>query len=623
MANASNIFSNVNNGIGAAQNLLNIFGGFQQMQQQRRLYNDRIDVGNYARESQQFLRDRLLEVYPQLREQLGQQADFGQLLGIGTAEAPGALIQALQQLQTNPSTIQSLFQGLGVDPQQGSYIDPLRGWSGQNQTNSENLAGRFAPAMGQNDELGNFFSQLLNGGFSTSQNNAGEELLQNGGRTELGNQATSALQQIIGTGGKSADLTSLMQVLMGGVATGGKTDTLTATQQAALKMLGVDPNSQNAISAAQRMINSGGVTQNSAQGSQAALDLLKDGGMTNELSNASSIGLNKASREALLSDDSAQSFLAGVLGSKAVKNTAEGMRLAQMRGGGSGALVDSGDQENIRKNASSQNMEIAADAMLKQQLEQQKLRLEENQVGGNLFANAQGAAQNRAGTGAGLLGSMENANTQRFAAGSSLLDSMLGRDTQRAATGFQGINTGQGLENDRLSMFINQALGGNQQGTNSLMQAISGLQGQNAQNISNLGAGSQLQNSYYNNLFQSANGLGSTADRNNQMGQQGLGWGQLAQSGLGQALGGYNQSLGQNSQFINDFLNQNRGNTQDLIGLGSGFMNYGAQGTQGSLNLFNQLLSGYGGAMGTFAGLFGNSGNTAQNPFGQYSYQRP
>jgi hypothetical protein len=615
---ASSIFSNINNGIGTVQNLLNIFGGFQQMQQQRRLYNDRVGAGDVAREGTQFQRDLLLSVFPELRDSLMNSTDMGNLLSIGSAENPGALLQAYQQLQTNPQMIQQLFSGLGITPGQGQFLDPQMSWAGQAQANSENLGGRNNQAFGQLDSLSQFFSNMMNGGISTSQNNAGEELLQNGGQTALGNQAAGLFGQLANNGGKSADLTSLMQVLMGGDGTGGKTNELTSALQSALGMInGGNQDSANAIGAAQNILNSGGVTQNSNQGSQAALRLLQNGGMTPELQQASNVGLDKASREALLTDQQAQNFLSGVLGTQAVRNTSEANRLATMRGGGAGALVDSGAQENLRKNASTGNLETASNAILNQMMKQQELRLNENQVGNSLFSNAQGAAQNRLGTGASLLGNMEGANTQRFAAGSSLLDSMLGRNNQQVATGFQGLGTAQGLENDRLQTFLNSALSGNAQASGNLGQGAAGLSGQSAQNVANMGAGANLQNSYYQLLMNAANGMSGTAGQNLQAGQQGLGWGGLSTGTLQNGLQGYNQSMAGNESQLTNFLTQLRGNTTDLTNLGNTFLGLGQNGQQGFGSLVSSLLGGYNNGMSNFAGLFGNSGNSWQNPFQQ------
>jgi hypothetical protein len=543
--------------------------------------------GNLPLQEQIFL--SLLD--PARANALGQY-DIGTGLGIGTAEDPGILLRMMEQLGVDRNKIEEMYAGLGVNPNQAQWLDPLGAWAGNAQARGENLAGNADAASNTNSQLRDFFTNLMQGGIPTAGRDVGTSMIEGHGADANGNLIGRIAQSIIGSGGQSPELSEILKITSALMGTGGRTGNLDAASNAALNLIsGQDPYSQQALQSASQILGTGGSTPTSQAAMQTALKLLNGGGSP-EADSTLQLAKERYAANPLMSTNDALGAMQSQIGSQALKRASEANRQAYLRGGGPGATLASGTQEQARRDASASGLEAEALALSQFLQGREKLGLDQQNSAAGVIGNLINDLTQTKGIGASLASGLEGANTSRYGTGGNLLTSIINAQTNRAGTGFSGLNSTENTILGRLGLGVNSGLTGTGQASGNVQNALSQLGGVRQQDLANILGGSTLTGDFFKNLFGAAAGQNATVGNDTTLGNMGLNFQQLAQSIMGQGLTGTNSSLNQNQNVIQGFLDRIAGNTASGTQMGQNFLNW-AQGGQNTL--------------GTLAGSQGNN----------------
>jgi hypothetical protein len=424
-------------------------------------------------------------------------------------------------LQGTGDTAQQLFAGGGWTPQGQGLFD--RGFDMLNSQDSslaglQNLGGTLAGQQGQTGMTQNLGGQAMN-------------VANIGGMTNPLLQASNVSNALINQGGRTPGM-----------------DALSGAGQGALSgMFGV-----------------GGLTPTGAVGEGAALDELINQGETGTTNFFQNRGAQLAGQDALMSPELAVSF-ARDQARRGVAGAAESARRqALARGGGPGAVVASGIQNEGMADFADQAMQAEAQAVQNALQKQQELQLQQQAQGAQMGLQGGQLAAQRFGSSGNMLGDLEGVASQRFGQGGSMMGQgeslanqrlfealgLLPQVQQQATnllgtTGQLGIGAGN-LENARMGTGVS-ALG---QDLQSRLGALGGL------------------GNILGNQQQFALGGGNLA--NNVAGQQG----NLMNLGLQGQLAGGQLGLNQSNAFSNNMLG-GFGARNNLVGTGAGLMQGG------------------------------------------------
>ena len=591
-------------GIGAvsqgAASLLNSFLGFVNKRAQLRGQQNAYNTISGSLPFQQQLMLSLLD--PARQNALGQY-DIGTGLGIGTAENPGLILQTIAQLGADREQLGQMYAGLGLTPQQSQWIDSLGQWAGGAQARGETLGARGDNAAATNSSLTDFFSNLMQN-MPTTGRDVGNDIMAARGQDATGNYISQIAQNLIGAGGKSAELADILKITSALMATGGRTSGLDSAANSALALItGQDPYAQQGLQSASQILNSGGSTPTSQSAMQIAQKLLEGGG--NRASNdAMTLAQERYGANPLMSTNDALGALSQQIGSQALKNAKMANAQAYLRGGGPGATLASGSAEQARRDASAAGLEAQANAVSQFLLSREKLGLDQQGSAGQMI-NALLSANNQSqATGASLASGLEGANTSRYGTGGNLLASLINANTNRAGTGFSGLNSTENTILGRLGLGVNSGLTGTGQASQNIQNALAQLAGVRGQDTQNMLAGSSLNNDFFRNLFSAASGQNATVGNDIALGNQGLSFSQLAQGLMGQGLQGTNSSLAQNQNQLQGFLDRIAGNTASMGSMGQNMLNW-AQGGQNTLGSLAQATGGnWAQTLQSLAGIF-------------------
>lgn len=554
---------------------------------QQAVFNQQKEQASRINEGANYERNLMQNVFDPLRQNLLGLSNLSNMLAFGDGENPGMLLQLADRLGMQPAQLQSLYSSLGVNPEQGRFIDPLLGWAGGQQSIGEMLGGRAGNAASTSDILSQFYGSLLNGGMSGEGNNVGEELFRTRGSSAGTDYLGSQLQSIIGQGGANAHTTELMRFLMGAIGTGGATPELTnALQRASTLLSGSNPAVDMGLRQAQSILERNGQTEGGNQAQRLALDIMNGGGETANSRALSAAGMGRLDNPLISLQDGA-GYLMSTVGSNAIKNSEEAMRLATMRGGGPGAVIAGGTQDLARRAASDKGLETYANALTQFINGQQQLGLENNKIGTQMLGAGSNAADTRFGSAASLFNTGQSNDINRFNTGANLLTSALGRSLEQTGLGFTGLNSTQGTQDNRLNQWIGNALNTNNSNNSLLMNALGLTDANNGRTTANLLAGNSLVNDNFQRQFAAANGLQQAGNFDLGLSQQGMGWQQLASGLLTQGLSGHNSSLANNRDTINSFFNALNQNTGNQLNLGNMFLGVGNNANNGLGNLVN------------------------------------
>lgn len=315
----------------------------------------------------------------------------------------------------------------------------------------------------------------------------------------------------------------------------------------ALQWGGQTPLTQQMAAAGQQgltgMYGTGGLTPTGGVGEGVALQGLLRGGASPLSSYMQQLGASQAGDEPLLPFETAVSFARDTAGRAAKSQMQAYMQRALARGGGPGATVASGLQNQGMREFSDAAMAGESDAMQKALQERQGLMLQRQAQGAGM-AQQQGALENqRLGINAGLLGNLEDMASRRWlGAGGMLGEAQQGQTALQDALGRLGLG-GLGAETSRMGLggqFLGQF---NQQRLGGLNQAQGALTGMNQMA---LGGGS-----LYNQL------LGTQGGMYDQYINNLLAGGVLGNQRFGSISGAQNQAFGN--------LNQTAGTAQSAL----------------------------------------------------------
>lgn len=536
MPSATDIAGSVVPGLG------DIWKGITQGQLSDWLKAALINVLNNQRAGQEFGQNLYLSNQDPLRDMLLQNRDLAQSMYWGAGGAPGMMPQAWDMSQQwAGGGLMDLARNLGqwTTPQFEAGQQGLFDTAGQ--------YGAIAPTAAQ---------LFLGGGWSQPGQNIMDRAMEigTGQGWQMAQPATTG-GSLLGNFGINPYTAATQQYGLQGLQSGGRTPYTDALAQ--FGMMG---------------LMGGGLTPSGQTGEASALETLLQGGQTPISNYMQQLGATQASDEPLLPMTQALSMARDQAGTAAAQQAQAYMQRALARGGGPGAVIASGLQNQGMREFSDTALAQEAQAMRDMALQQQGLQLQRQAQGGSL-AQQQAALENqRLQTMMGGLGNLEDVAARRY----------LG------AGGWLG--EAQGQATNLMNVLGNLGLGGVGAET------------------SRMGLGGNLLNQYNQTRL---GGLGAAQQALSSMNQMALGGGQLYNQLLGGQAGAYNQyinnllgsgTLGaQRFRDISGAQNQAFGNLGTLTGqMGGQISSIYAPWT----SMANQQLGFTGGLYGNEPGLF-------------------
>jgi hypothetical protein len=485
-----------------------------------------------------------------------------------------------------------------------SLYNNLNAWQGTNNAAAQStidIAKSLAGTQGLAQDVfaGGGWTPQYQYGFDTIQKFLESPLAGQG-------QAMSTMGNLFSTNGATDFTSALQNAGRQSLSNGGFTPTLNAAGAPLMGILNQNGDTQNndiLRRFGNQALTTGGYTANSGAGSNTALQGVQSGGRTGTTDALQGRGLELLNREALLPLQQVLSMARDGAGAAGLNAAERARREAINRGGGAGATVANGMQNQGFAEFADQIARNESDAANKALLGQQDLQQKEQLAGGSIAAQGADAERNRLGVFANLLNSLEQGATSRYGTGGQLANAANENETQRILSAIRSVSDlqdsatrnmgtvgglgvqGAGLEQGNLDIAAKllQTITGNDLSKTSIglnnLNSLSGNQNQYA-----LGAGT-LAN-------QSANTQGNLFGNLLQNSIQG---GQLNLSGINglvnAILGGQQNSLSYNGQLNNSWANVING----AQGLMSPWMQYANNG------------------LGTMGGLAG--GTHGQNPY--------
>lgn len=451
---------------------------------------------------------------------------------------------------------------------------------------------------------GGMAGQVFAGGGWTPQYQQGFNQLSNFlGQGTPGLQ-TSAGQanSLIGNTGANGFNQALQQYALQAAGNGGMTPTLSMLTN---PMQGIINNQGNNAQSAALMRGAGGLL-----GSQGQTALTQ--GLANQ-------GMNLFDQQALMTPAEAVSLARNQAATNAEQQAQQMEQQALARGGGPGAVVANGMQNQGMSDFANQIAQQESQAQAQALQQQQQLQLQQQQFGGQAAQGAGGLQNSLLGTAGGLAGQSGSLANNLFLQGMGLAPT-----SQNAATNYLNAYLGGGGigSQNQLGMLgagsnLAQMLQSGQLGG---INALTGMMG--AQNQYALGAGG-LQNNIANNLGQL--GLGSlqgAGNLYNNVFSQGLGQGQLGGSLFSGLQNAINQNVNAGTGY-GTMLNNTWSNAANpLLGIAQGGLDLTKTGLGGQAGLFGGMgnaiaqssqqgagtvLGGLSGGLGSLAGLLGGA----------------
>lgn len=491
---------------------LNIFGGFQQRNSQRWSQDFGINVLNWMKDLQDMGAGNTNAMLDFLRPYMAQQATNAgdQLWRLPSEEEPwsGAMYTQGDNWRDYGNQVYRFLSPEGID-QNIPWEIMLGGREMQGRAGgmsptadlmSQYIAGNaWSPQLEQS--MG-FASNAMNNPYN-SMFQVGDEFISNRGNTAY----TEGLKQMA------------EQTLQGS----GWNDQLWNAMQPALQ-------------AAQER----GVTRISAQGQDEALRGLARQGANQASDYQTARGMGITSESPLLEFDDvvgmARDEAAG--GARAAAETFKRQALA--RGGGPGAVVSSGIQNEGLSEFEDQAIRAEADAMNRARLGQQGLQVQLFGQGSDMLGTGQALANQRMNSYSDLLKSLEQVQNTRATAGLASLP-----EFARVAAQREQMASGMGL-------------------------------GADTQALQRLASGMSLNNQDFTQRFQGGNLM------NELLGTQG--------QNLGIGLTGYNNLMGTQGGLMNQALAQQLASRQYSQSVGSNYLQQLAAGYNGMQNFMNPLM---------------------------------
>lgn len=501
-----------------------------------------VNLLNNARDVQGGAQNSAGSIQQFLQPFLAQMATNGGNQLFGTDGSGGQMGDLLQRIKDSTNSLKGDFSGGDLSKIPG--LDQSIG----NQQNLQNLGWQ---------SLDPLMSLINNNGSTAGGNQSIQSLLglANGGQQGYG-QMNALGQTLLGNSGKT-DKTENMQGLGSNIFNqGGFNQQLNGIFDQGTGIVGnsMTPAMQQMLGGLdlKGALGVGGLTQTGASAEQVGLNQLQNQGANPYSNAASQTGLGITQSNPLLSMNDAVSMARNQAGTQAANAAETAHREALARGGGAGATVANGLQNQALADFQDKALQNESSAVEQARLGQQGLQLQHWGQGADLLNQQQALANQRENIAGNLIGNVENAATQRYGTVLGAANGLFNTENAR-------LNTGIGAEQGASSL----AAGRENNGTNLLN---SSQQGQNQ----NIQSGSSLLNSMFGNQLAAYQGANQIQGTQNQAGANASqNYNQLLQGMYGNANNIGNQqnagaqtSLGfTNSQYnqLNNLLGQNLG----------------------------------------------------------------
>jgi hypothetical protein len=486
-----------------------------------------------------------------------------------------------QPLLDQIGNIPGLFSGTGLTP------------------DMTNLLGSMGP-------LNDLYQQVLQGGGpGSSLLDALQQIA--GGQSPQFQSAMGNIQGTLNDWGSNGNLQNMQSVanyILNNPTKGTQIDSAVTNAFGLMQNGGMNPALQNLISQGQGLFSSGGFTPQMGQLMDLAQGGIQAGGMTPELgsifNSAQGLFQNGGQGGALIPMQQAVSDAIDAAGTAIQQQSQQALRAALARGGGAGAVVGSGLQNQGLAEFADQAARAQAEAARNARATQQGLQLQQ-ELGAFSAANqAMNTAAMRTGVFGSMANSLANAAASNMGTGAGLMQAGNQLANARMGMGLEGFQGLQGLINARQQMAGNLGLG---------------VQSQQAQNMFN--AMSQLQG--LQGLQANAANIGMNA-LNNRMNIAGNLLGQNQRTAADVLLGAQGQNIQRGyetgnlqNQALNNWINTILGATGQMNQQGQGFFDLSRGSMPGIGNLFDQWtqLAGSGNRfLNSFLGGFGKSSGT-------------
>jgi hypothetical protein len=430
------------------------------------------------------------------------------------------------------------------------------------------LSGQLSGAGSAGNTMENLFSSNGATDFSSQFQNGARQTLSNGGFTPTLNAAGAPLQGILGANGDT-----------------GNNDIL--------RQFGLDA------------LQTGGYTSNSGAAAQNSLGNLLNDGRSQSTDFLQSKGQEFLGREGILPLEQVLSMARDGAGAATLNAGEKARTQAINRGGGAGATVANGMQNQGFAEFADMAARNESDAVAKALLGQQSLQLQQQLAGGDIAAKGVAGQQSQYGLDASLLGDLEKGATARYSVGGELANSANQNETTRLLSALGLIPQLQDSATKNLGTVGNLGLGAAGQENErlglatDLMKILSG----NDLSKSSIGINGILDLMNGKNSF----ALGSGNLSNSVAGNQASSLTSLLQNALSKGTLDLNTA---NSIFsaMNAGNNTQISNTSNL----GGMFNNNMQNKQNSIDPWMQLAFN---GMNQQSSAVGGSGAASQNPF--------
>lgn len=392
-------------------------------------------------------------------------------------------------------------------------------------------------------------TQLMNGEDATlaSAGDVGRTMFNMRGQTGQTQGLQDMMMQVLGGGGANPmtnEINALSRAMFTDPRAGTNLNTLFGMGQQGM----------------QGMFGTGGLTPTGAAGEGVALEELLAGGETPMTNAFQDFGIEQATTDQLMSPQQIMGFARDQFRGNFADRAQAARRQAMARGGGPGATVGSGVQNQGLSDFANQGARGEADAVMQALIGRQSLGMEQAQQAGQRALGAGQLENARQGTAGDLMARLESNATSRFGTSGQLASDAERQATERQLGGAALTPQMYQAMTGRMGMMGELGLGAGSQEVARMNAALAGMGldvNTRAQVLGTMGNIQQNQNQY-------ALGAGNLA--NNIAGTQG----NLYNQGFNNSLAGNQFGLSRATGFGNA-MNQN----------------FGAQ--QGGLNFAGQL----------------------------------
>lgn len=507
----------------------------------------------------------------------------------GTPEGyPGVLTNIEDQLRQygNLGSLVPYFQQSAISGQGQDIINQLQN-QGIDVSRLADYANYYMGQGGQTDASRQVYDRAMDIGL--------------GQGAQMGSMGDTGMS-LLGGRGQTAYTQNLQDVASQYLANLGQNAGLAGGQNAALNMLsggGATGGTRTLGNFGSNLLNTGtGLTAAGQAGEQAALRGLQTGGATDLLSQLQKFAGQNVNESVVPTGLTSQAVDAA--GAQALKMGEAAYRKALARGGGPGAIVASGQQNQAAAEFENEIMQAQAQAIREAQANTINAKLQQQQLAASYGLNAANQQQQNLATSGNLLIGLENMATGRLGLGTNALTSSEELQNQQLLAALQNLPAYTNTQANAANIYGNLGLGAAGQETSNMALGGNLLNQYNQNRLSGLGLGQTtagMENQMFVNSGNLSNSLYGTGGQLSNLGLQGL----LSGSQIG------NQQATNMFGAYNNMANTRLGGANTAAGL------YGTN-MSGLTNLSGQGMGLAGTALSGQSGLWGGQQSQGMLP---------